>query len=59
MIVEMKNVDKRYGRVDALAGATMSIPAGSIFGLIGPNGAGKTTSMQIMSSLLSRDGGSV
>lgn len=59
MIVELKNVDKRYGRVDALAGASMSVPAGSIFGLIGPNGAGKTTSMQIMSSLLSRDGGSV
>lgn len=59
MIVEMKNVDKRYGRVDALAGASLSIPAGSIYGLIGPNGAGKTTSMQIISSLLSRDGGSV
>lgn len=55
----MKNVDKRYGRVDALAGASLSIPAGSIYGLIGPNGAGKTTSMQIISSLLSRDGGSV
>ena len=59
MIVEMRNVDKRYGQVDALAGATMSVPAGAIYGLIGPNGAGKTTSMQIMSSLLSRDGGSV
>ncbi len=59
MIVEMKNVDKRYGQVDALAGASLSIPSGSIFGLIGPNGAGKTTSMQIISSLLARDGGSV
>lgn len=58
-IVDMKNVDKRYGRVDALAGASLTIPDGSIFGLVGPNGAGKTTSMQIMSSLLSRDGGSV
>ena len=56
MIVEFDGVTKRYGSVRALAGADFSIEEGSITGLIGPNGAGKTTSMEVISTLLKRDG---
>jgi ABC-2 type transport system ATP-binding protein len=43
---------KRYGRRNALAGLTLSVPSGSIFGLVGSNGAGKTTFMSICAGLL-------
>lgn len=59
MIIQFNGVEKRYGDVRALAGADLQIEQGSITGLIGPNGAGKTTSMEIMSTLLARDGGQV
>lgn len=59
MIVELSGVEKRYGSVHALQGADLQVPTGSIAGLIGPNGAGKTTSMEIMSSLIPRDAGTV
>ena len=59
MIVEFEEVTKRYGSLAALDGASLSIEQGSITGLIGPNGAGKTTSMEIIASLISRDGGRV
>lgn len=59
LIVEMRGVEKHYGSTVALGGADLTIREGSVMGLIGPNGAGKTTSMSIMSSLLSRDAGSV
>ena len=42
---------KRYGRITALAGLTMSIPAGDVFGFLGPNGAGKTTAVKLLLGL--------
>jgi ABC-2 type transport system ATP-binding protein len=59
MIVEFEAVEKRYGKVQALRDANLSVPEGATLGLIGPNGAGKTTSMLIATSLLQRDGGMV
>ena len=59
MIVEFDQVEKRYGKVQALSAADLVVPQGAVLGLIGPNGAGKTTSMLIMTSLLERDGGRV
>lgn len=37
------DLGKRYGRVWALAGCSIEVPAGRISGLVGANGAGKTT----------------
>jgi ABC-2 type transport system ATP-binding protein len=59
MIIEFSEVTKKYGDVAALAGADLRIAEGSITGLIGPNGAGKTTSMEVISTLIERDGGQV
>jgi ABC-2 type transport system ATP-binding protein len=43
----------------ALDGLTLSVPAGSVFGLVGLNGAGKTTTIRIVAGLERRDGGTV
>src|SRR5947209_3295174 len=48
---------KAYGRKTVLDGIDLRIPAGSVFALLGPNGAGKTTTVQILSTLISADGG--
>jgi len=40
MIVYLKSVTKRYGKVEALRGIDLGIPMGQVVGLLGPNGAG-------------------
>ncbi|OAE52726.1 ABC transporter ATP-binding protein [Achromobacter mucicolens] len=51
-VLEVSNLSARYGKVGALAGATLSVPAGSIVTVIGANGAGKSTMLNaIMGSL--------
>lgn len=41
--VEIEYLRKRYGGFEALAGVSLQVPRGSVFGLLGPNGAGKST----------------
>ncbi|MFJ7199919.1 MULTISPECIES: ATP-binding cassette domain-containing protein [unclassified Streptomyces] len=48
---------KSYGDKTVLDGIDLRIPAGSVFALLGPNGAGKTTTVQILSTLITADGG--
>ncbi|WBP88681.1 ATP-binding cassette domain-containing protein [Kitasatospora cathayae] len=50
---------KSYGDKAVLRGIDLSIPAGTVFALLGPNGAGKTTTVEILSTLVPADGGSV
>jgi ABC-2 type transport system ATP-binding protein len=52
MIVETKNLTRRYGKTIALDEVNLHIPEGEIYGFIGPNGAGKTTTMRILTTLL-------
>jgi ABC-2 type transport system ATP-binding protein len=42
---------KRYGKTVALAGLTMTVPRGEVFGFLGPNGAGKTTAVKLLLGL--------
>ncbi|MEU3517430.1 ATP-binding cassette domain-containing protein [Streptomyces sp. NPDC006654] len=48
---------KSYGDKVVLDGIDIQVPAGTIFSLLGPNGAGKTTAVNILSTLISADGG--
>lgn len=58
-VIEVKNLKKNYGRIEAVKGVSFSVNQGEIFGLIGPNGAGKTTILRIIATLLKISEGSV
>jgi ABC-2 type transport system ATP-binding protein len=47
-VIEIKNLVKQYGKIEALKGVTLSVEKGEIFGLLGQNGAGKTTMVKIL-----------
>ncbi|RVU21322.1 ATP-binding cassette domain-containing protein [Streptomyces antnestii] len=55
--VSTADLRKSYGDKNVLDGIDLHIPAGTVFALLGPNGAGKTTTVQILSTLISADGG--
>ena len=57
-MIEIADLHKRFGRVQAVAGLSLTAGDGRITGLIGPNGAGKTTTFRIVSGLLRPDSGS-
>ncbi|MGP4022563.1 ATP-binding cassette domain-containing protein [Actinomadura sp. 3N407] len=50
---------KSYGDKVVLDGVDLAVPQGTVFSLLGPNGAGKTTAVQILSTLIAADGGTV
>src|SRR5579863_4606204 len=57
--IEVTNLTKRYGNVEALRGVSFAVNEGEVFGLLGPNGAGKTSTVEILEGLRTPDGGSV
>ncbi len=52
LAVTIEDLTHRYGEREALAGVTLHIARGEIFGLLGPNGGGKTTLFKILATLL-------
>ncbi len=56
--IETFDLVKRYGRTTALAGLTMRVERGEVFGFLGPNGAGKTTSVKLFLGLTAATSGS-
>ena len=50
--VKTVELTKRFGSTVALAGLTMTVPRGEVFGFLGPNGAGKTTAVKLLLGLL-------
>jgi ABC-2 type transport system ATP-binding protein len=59
MIIDVKNVVKRYGDLIALDHFNMQVHEGEIFGLLGPNGSGKTTAINCILSLLKYNKGTI
>ena len=55
--VEVIDVARRFGAVQALAGVDLTVAEGEFFGLLGPNGAGKTTLISILAGLTRADRG--
>jgi ABC-2 type transport system ATP-binding protein len=56
--VEVIDVRRRFGAVQALAGVSLCVGPGEFFGLLGPNGAGKTTLISVLAGLARADSGS-
>ena len=50
--IQTVNLSKKFGSTVALAGLSMTVPRGEVFGFLGPNGAGKTTSVKLLLGLL-------
>ncbi len=58
-LLEVEQVSRRFGGLNALKNVTFSVSAGEIVGLIGPNGAGKTTCFNVVSGVLPPSDGSI
>lgn len=56
-MIEIHNLSKSYGEIQALQSASLEIQKGEIVGLLGPNGAGKTTLMKMITGVLEPDSG--
>ena len=58
-ILELANVSKRFGGIQAVKDASFSVGEGEILGLIGPNGAGKTTAFNMIAGFFKPDTGTI
>jgi branched-chain amino acid transport system ATP-binding protein len=58
-LLEVKDLEVRYGGIRALHGISLTVPQGSIVSLIGANGAGKSTTLRTISGLVPPSGGSI
>jgi ABC-2 type transport system ATP-binding protein len=57
--IEVRDLNKRYGRIQALIDVSIDVQRQELFALLGPNGAGKTTLLHILCGLLEPDSGTV
>ena len=59
VIVRMRSITKRFGRVEAVKDADLELRRGEILGLVGDNGAGKSTLVKILAGIVEADGGEI
>jgi ABC-2 type transport system ATP-binding protein len=59
VMLDVKDLNKRFGSVHALKGVTFQVNKGEVFGFLGPNGAGKTTAMRIVTCFMPASSGTV
>lgn len=58
-VLAVENLQKRFGGITAVDGASFTVEAGTVTGLIGPNGAGKSTTFDLVTGVHAPDGGHV
>jgi ABC-2 type transport system ATP-binding protein len=58
-IIEVNNLEKKYGDVKAVDGVSFGVAQGEVFGILGPNGAGKTTTIEMIEGLRKPNAGSI
>ncbi|HUW38517.1 MAG TPA: branched-chain amino acid ABC transporter ATP-binding protein/permease [Rhodocyclaceae bacterium] len=58
-VLEVEDIEKHFGGIQAVRGARLAVHAGQIHALIGPNGAGKTTTFNLISGMFTPDVGTV
>jgi ABC-2 type transport system ATP-binding protein len=59
MVLEVRNLSKKFGDLVAVDGISFSVNRGEIFGFLGPNGAGKTTTLRMLTGIIKPDSGSI
>jgi ABC-2 type transport system ATP-binding protein len=57
--INLENIRRRYGKVQALDGLSLSVRQGEIYGFLGRNGAGKTTTLRILMGIVRPDAGTI
>jgi ABC-2 type transport system ATP-binding protein len=57
--IRISNLVKRYGKVTAVDGLSLAVPAGTMFGFLGPNGSGKSTTIGCLTGLLDPTAGEI
>lgn len=58
-MISLSNVNKRYGKFEAVRSLNLDIPRGELFGFLGPNGAGKTTTLRMIAGILAPTSGTI
>lgn len=58
-VLIVEDLGKRFGAVEAVEGASFSVPRGAFCGLFGRNGSGKSTTLNLITGLLARDAGQI
>lgn len=59
MMIEVRNVSKIYGKLEAVRDVSLTVKKGSIYGLIGSNGAGKTTLLKTLCGIYKENSGEI
>lgn len=59
IMLETKQLSKRFGKQAAVADVSLSVPKNSIYGLLGPNGAGKSTTLKMLTGILRPSSGEI
>jgi len=58
-MIDIMNLEKRFGDTEAVRGVSFTVEQGEFFGLLGPNGAGKTTTVGMLCGLIEPTSGSI